>query len=72
MTLNDLVKIYHNAAWEFQSARFDKEDEHRGIKAVVAALRNDLVPSEYTHLTNAEKGWLQFFNEILADDEVKP
>lgn len=36
------------------------------MRAVVTALRDEMLPPEYTHLTDAEKGWLQFFNEILA------
>lgn len=63
MTLDDLVNAYNGA-------KGSEGDVEKGIRAVVEALRDEMVPPEYTHLTNTEKGWLQFFNEILASDGV--
>jgi hypothetical protein len=64
MNLNDLVYIFHTAAWERQSARFDKADEHRGIRAVVEALRSHFHKKTGTW----EPTWAQVEVDILFED----
>jgi hypothetical protein len=75
MTIDELMDVYDTAgdkllkvAATATSTEGLNEAHRAGIRAVVTALRDEMVPPEYTHLTNTEKGWLQFFNEILASD----
>ena len=66
MTLDDLTKIYREAAY---AAGY----ERAGIRAIVAALRDEMGNSfRGNNYTWSDATVFRVFHEILASDEVKP
>jgi len=74
MTLEELEMIYHKAASSVSFLQYEGPNYRAGIRAVVEALRDELLPPKRkvsASSTIVRAIILQKFNEILASDGVK-
>ena len=74
MTLDELAEVYHKAASNVPFLQYEGPSYRAGIRAVVAALREEIVPTYWklNHLSIVQAEDLRrFFNELLgaATDE---
>ena len=72
MTFDELMKVYDKAASNVAFLQYEGPDHCAGIRAVVEALRDEMLPPKRkvsASSTIVRAIILQKFNEILASDE---